>query len=403
MTRGAAAIGRIAAAFLGLVCGIWLANDAAGQSAARRVTIGYLEIADDPRYEEIRRYTGLRLKVRKRPLAGALLALRESRVVARALKVEIALEKASGGSAAELVSAIRRLRAEKEARFFIIDASAEVLSEIAAASRDIEVLLFNVSEPADELRRAGCDPRMMHVIPSRAMLTDGLAQYLVWKGWKNILVLEGPLPEDAAVSNSFQRSAKKFGARIVAVKDFVLGNDPRNRDRNNIALLTSAPSHDVVFLADTQVEFGRYVPYQTSHARPVVGTEGLVAAPWHWTWERHGAPQLNQRFEKRAGRRMQGADWAAWEAVKSIVQAMAHGKSADFRDLAAALKSAELTLDAYKGTPANFRPWNNQLRQPILLHTNNAVVARAPLPGFLHPVNDLDTLGIDAPESACHF
>ena len=34
------------------------------------------------------------------------------------------------------------------------------------------------------------------------------------------------------------------------------------------------------------------------------------------------------------------------------------------------LKSDRLTLDAYKGTPASFRPWNNQLRQPILLHTH---------------------------------
>jgi ABC transporter substrate binding protein (PQQ-dependent alcohol dehydrogenase system) len=187
------------------------------------------------------------------------------------------------------------------------------------------------------------------------------------------------------------------------VKDFLLGNDPRQRDQNNIALLTSTPEHDVVFLADSDGEFGRYVPYQTSHARPVVGTEGLVAAAWHWTWERHGAPQLNQRFEKRAKRTMRAADWATWAAVKSIVESVARTGSTDFPALVRYLKSDELTLDVYKGTPASFRPWNNQLRQPILLHTHNAVIERAPLPQFLHSANDLDTLGFDAPESACKF
>jgi ABC transporter substrate binding protein (PQQ-dependent alcohol dehydrogenase system) len=145
------------------------------------------------------------------------------------------------------------------------------------------------------------------------------------------------------------------------------------------------------------------VPYQTAKARPVVGSQGLVAGAWHWTWERHGAPQLNQRFERRVGRDMADADWAAWVAVKAIVEAASRSRSAEFADIAAYLKGNELTLDTYKGTPASFRPWNNQLRQPILLHTHNAVAGRAPLPGFLHPSENMDTLGIDEAESKCRF
>jgi ABC transporter substrate binding protein (PQQ-dependent alcohol dehydrogenase system) len=48
-----------------------------------------------------------------------------------------------------------------------------------------------------------------------------------------------------------------------------------------------------------------------------------------------------------------------------------------------------------------FRAWNRQLRQPILLHTYDAVIAVAPLEGFLHETNTLDTLGLDRPESGC--
>ena len=71
--------------------------------------------------------------------------------------------------------------------------------------------------------------------------------------------------------------------------------------------------------------------------------------------------------------------------------------------LAAHLKSEAFAFDAYKGVPASFRAWNNQLRQPVLLHTHNAVIARAPIEGFLHRSNNLDTLGADEAESDCQF
>ncbi len=135
----------------------------------------------------------------------------------------------------------------------------------------------------------------------------------------------------------------------------------------------------------------------------MVGTEGLISSPWHWTWERHGAPQLNQRFDRQAKRRMTGDDWAAWAAVKSVVEAIVRTKSTEISTLGSFLASDDFTLDTYKGAPGNFRAWNQQLRQPVLLHTHNAVVARAPIEGFLHETNNLDTLGADARESDCRM
>jgi ABC transporter substrate binding protein (PQQ-dependent alcohol dehydrogenase system) len=363
--------------------------------------IGYLEIAGDVRYEARRAYTGLRLRSRARPVEGALLALRDSRFAASALGLELKLERREGADAAQLAAAARALRDEAGVGFFLVDAAGEALADLAEATADDDIVLFNISDISDAARGSACQPHLFHTIPSRAMLMDGLVQYLIKKGWREALVLKGPRAEDGAMAAAFGRSARKFGARIVAEKDFVLGNDPRHRDRNNIALLTASPDHDVVFLADTDGEFGRYVPFQTNRPRPVIGTEGLIAAPWHWTWERHGAPQLNQRFEKRAGRTMAGADWAAWAAVKAVVEALARTRSTDHGELLAYLRSARLTLDIYKGVAASFRPWNNQLRQPVLLHTHNAVIARAPIDGFLHPKDDLDTLGADQPESTC--
>ena len=48
-----------------------------------------------------------------------------------------------------------------------------------------------------------------------------------------------------------------------------------------------------------------------------------------------------------------------------------------------------------------FRPWDGQLRQPMLLGDGMSVVATAPVDGILHPKNALDTLGADAPEKLC--
>ena len=58
-------------------------------------------------------------------------------------------------------------------------------------------------------------------------------------------------------------------------------------------------------------------------------------------------------------------------------------------------------LDGAKGYSLNFRQWDGQLRQPLVLSTDNAVIASPPLPGFLHQTNDLDTLGEDEPEHKC--
>ena len=366
-------------------------------------TVGYLEIADDPRYAEVRNYTGLKLKTRKRPFPGAEAARHETGVIGRALGLKLGLERARGATPEALAAAARTLRDQAGIRFFIVDADAKALLALADALRGDGVLLFNISEIADRLRRGNCRANLMHVIPSRAMLTDAMAQYLAMRNWRRVLVLRGALPADTALSASFERSARKFGLKITAVKDFVLSNDPRERGQNNIRLLTAEPDHDVVFLADSEGEFGRYVPYQTQKPRLVVGTEGLVASAWHWAWERHGAPQLNQRFERTAKREMQDADWAAWAAYRMIVEALSRTRSTEFETLAAYFKGDALKFDAYKGNPASFRPWNNQLRQPILVHTHNAVAARAPLDGFLHQRDVLDTLGIDEAESNCLF
>lgn len=63
--------------------------------------------------------------------------------------------------------------------------------------------------------------------------------------------------------------------------------------------------------------------------------------------------------------------------------------------------SGDFTLDIYQGAPGSFRPWSRQFRQPIRLRTQSAVIERAPLAACLHITNQLDTLGLDRPDSEC--
>jgi ABC transporter substrate binding protein (PQQ-dependent alcohol dehydrogenase system) len=368
------------------------------------VTIGYIEIAGDARYEPITAYGRLVLKSRERPLAGAQVGLDEAQALTRVLRIEFALERTTVASASELASAVKEARDARGVHFFIVDAPAEALPPLAAAVRGRDIMVFNATAADDDLRRKLCAAEFVHTVPSLAMSMDGLVQYLASRKWNNLLVFEGPLPADATMATAFENAAKKFGARIVARRQFKPGTDPREREKNDPALLSAINrDYDVVFVADQAFDFARQVPYHTVRARPVVGSIDLEPVAWHWTWEHNGAPQVNSRFQKlTGGRHMEGADWAAWIAVKMVVQAALRTRSADFEPQRKFILG-EGTFDGNKGLAVSVRPWDHQLRQALLLAAPYSVVARAPVEGFLHKTNELDTLGDDEPETPCRL
>ena len=241
-----------------------------------------------------------------------------------------------------------------------------------------------------------------HVVASESMKADALAQHLASKKWRNVLALVGPREGDQAVLETFRVSAKRYGLKISDTREYVLGNDPRVREKNNPRLLTRG-SHDVIFVADTDGEFARQLPFNTVKPTPVVGAEGLAPLVWHWSSDRFGAPQLEKRFEKQHKRPMTGVDWAAWMSVKMIATSIQAIGSTELPKILDFFVSENAVFDGFKGNRLNFRGWNNQLRQPILLATHNWVIQRAPIEGFLHHKENLDTLGIDESESTCEF
>jgi ABC transporter substrate binding protein (PQQ-dependent alcohol dehydrogenase system) len=370
----------------------------------QKLTIGYVETEGDPRYEPIQGFERLIIKTRNHPFAGAQVGIDEAQPLTRILKTDFALERITVKSPDEVAAAVQQALAARDIHFFLVDAPAEAFKPVAAAVRGRDALIFNVSAPDDPLRRDLCAAEIVHTIPSLAMSMDALVQYLVSRKWRDYLVLEGPAKSDATAAKAFESSAKKFGARIVAHQNFKAGTDPREREQNDPALLSAINrDYDVTYVADEAFDFVRQVPYHTVRPRPIVGSIDLEPVAWHWTWEHNGAPQTISRFEKRSGgRHMESPDWAAWIAVKMIVQSALRVRPADFskqRDFIL----GDATFDGDKGLAVSVRPWDHQLRQAVLLAAPYSVIASAPVEGFLHRTNDLDTLGDDEPESPCHL
>ena len=367
--------------------------------------IGYYDLEKDIRYDEwgvhpvdIRSKTN---QLYKRPLAGAKLGLKDIKPFQRMAKVKFKLMdmriKNIDTAADEILNHIHK----NNIKIVLLDFPASELINIVSKISDLNIAVINVSSKNNELRSFNCNKNLFHTIPSERMLTDSLAQYLSDKKWRKVLILTGPLEIDKAKSASFIESAKQFGLKIVDNRSFLLGNDPRARDQNDLDFLTGSAKYDAVYISDTHREFSYKVPFATHIPSTVLGSSGLTPRAWHWSYLRHGAPQVHGRFERMNKRRMTEEDWAAWVGMRAIAEALVRFKNNENFSFQDAFVSEEFKLDGSKGPVLNFRKWNRQLRQPIMLSTDNWVTSIAPLESFVHRVNNLDTIGIDSKTSKC--
>jgi ABC transporter substrate binding protein (PQQ-dependent alcohol dehydrogenase system) len=110
---------------------------------------------------------------------------------------------------------------------------------------------------------------------------------------------------------------------------------------------------------------------------------------------------MQERFMKLFSRRMTARDMQAWSAARMIGESASRTRSNDTKVMFDFLKSPDFALAAFKGQRLTLRDWNLQLRQPILLTDGRTVVSVSPQEGFQHQFSELDTLGLDRPESKC--
>jgi ABC transporter substrate binding protein (PQQ-dependent alcohol dehydrogenase system) len=329
-------------------------------------------------------------------LMGARLAIDDNNTTGRFTKQTFTLTEerlAPGGDPAE---AARRLAAKGSVLVVSLLDAAQLLK-----AADSGVTLFNAASADERLRNEDCRSNVLHTLPDRAMLADGLGQYLIAKHWAKWLLTVGSGQGDAAFAEAIRRTARRFGGRIVAERQWTFDSD--SKPATEVPAFTQGPDYDVVVVADEADAFGDLLPYRSWLPRPVAGTQGLVPKAWDAAAEDWGAVQLQNRFQKLARRPMTSIDYAAWVAVRAVGEAATRAKTADAAALRRMLHDPEFSVAGFKGRQLTFRDWDGQLRQPIFLAAASGLVAVAPTEGFMHPTTELDTLGTDRPETKCRM
>ena len=343
-------------------------------------------------------------------LGGARKGIVDNATTGQFLKQSYSLTEELVPEDGDLIAAVQARLAEGH-RLFIADLHADELLAVADLPEAADALIFNVRATDDGLRREACRANLWHAAPSRAMKADALAQYLVLKKWRDWFLVHGTGAGDLAFTEALRRAAKRFGAKIVEERAYEYVAGSRRSDsghaqvQKQMAVFTQEPDddYDVLVVADESDVFGEYLPYRLWDPRPVVGTQGLVPTAWHRSHEQWGGTQMQRRFTKFAGRIMVERDFSAWVAVRAVGEAVTRIATADTAKIKAYLLSEPFKVAAFKGEGLTFRPWNQQLRQPMLLAAPRALVSVSPQDGFLHQRTPLDTLGYDEPDSECRL
>ncbi len=339
-------------------------------------------------------------------LAGARLAIEDNNTTGKFLNQHFTLEEVRIKDGDDAVKAATALAGRNS--FIIADLPADELLKAADALRERGIVLFNAGAIDDRLRESDCRANVIHVAPTRSMLADALAQYLVWKKWKRWLLVAGSHDRDKLYADALRRAAARFGAKIVQERTFEDTGGARRTDsgvtliqRQMPVFTQQAPAYDVLVAADESEVFASYLPYRTWDPRPVAGSAGLVPTSWDAAQDQWGAVQMQNRFIKLNSRHMTALDMQAWTAVRMLGEATSRTASGDPKTVFDFLKGPDFSVAAFKGQRLTLRDWNFQLRQPILLVDGRMVVSVSPQEGFLHQVSELDTLGVDRPETKC--
>jgi len=370
--------------------------------------IGYLrETVEHPRPA-----SRLDVEPKDAGIAGATMGVEENNAGGRFTGHGYSLDVSAVSSAEEAVEALEKFL-ESGHHYIVVDASANTLLKLSDWAKDKDILLFNIRATDVSLRQEDCRANIVHVAPDRYMLADALAQYLVAMKWTDWLLVHGSTPADLAYADAIKRAAGRFGATIIDTREYKDISGGRRDDVGTVPpgkeagadSAAATPDYQVIVVADESQLFGPHIPYRGgADPRPVAGTTGLIATTWSRGHEKWGATQANNNFEKDFNRLMLPIDYQAYVATRIIGEAVTRNPTSDFATVAAFVRGPDLQVAPFKGIKQQFRPWDGQFRQPIIIATDKVPVSFSPQRGFphaSHPEIEVDTLGIDEPDSTC--
>ncbi len=335
-------------------------------------------------------------------LLGARLGIKDNNTTGRFLKHTYKMNEVVISNDEDFSAKLDEALKTYPNKFVVANLNADKLTKLTDHPLAKDRLIFNAGSLSTDLRINGCRPNLLHTIPSRRMLTDGLSQFLIKKRWTKIFLIEGLKRGDKEFAEQFRISAKKFRLKIVTDKKWPEGSDMRRNAAAEVPSFTQGSDYDAVFIADEVKDFGQYVAYHTWLPRPIVGSHGIQPVAWHRVVEQWGAAQLQSRFGKLAKRTMAQKDYGSWTAIRTVAEAVTRKQTIDIKTLKDYILGPEIRLAMFKGRSMSYRPWSGQMRQTIpLIHEGGAVIQLSPIEGFLHPKTELDTLGIDEGQAKC--
>ncbi len=182
-------------------------------------------------------------------LQGARLAQMDNNTTGAFLGQHFDLDEVILGADQSAVAAAQKL-ADAGVGLFVADLPADELLAVADALKDRGALVLNVAAEDDALRGKSCRTNLFHLAPSRAMLTDALAQFLSVKHWARLFLIVGPTQQDRLYAEALRGSAKKFGLKIAAEKPWTFGALARARGDNiteaDALIFSQGVSYDIM-------------------------------------------------------------------------------------------------------------------------------------------------------------
>ena len=166
------------------------------------IKLGYLR-----RTEPKTRLSLVEIPAENNGLAGAQVAIDDNNTTGKFLNQHFSIEDMRLNDKDDAGAAATGL-ADRGISLVIADLAPDALLKAADVLKSRSAVIFNVGATDDRLREEDCRANVIDVAPTRSMLADGLAQYLVWKQWRRWFLVVGSHAEDKLYADALRRAGQ---------------------------------------------------------------------------------------------------------------------------------------------------------------------------------------------------
>lgn len=363
-------------------------------------------------------------------VAAAGLAAEEANYVAEAFGKVVRLLPEKAASPDDAARKAMKLIRQGGAKAILGGGDDSLTQAIQEASTREGIVFLNTMSRSEALRGAKCHRLAFHIEASLAMYTDAMGQWLVRRAKQPRWGFLTPDSESGAeMERLAKRALRRHGGTAVARE--VVPASGRDYRAALAKLAKAGPDVVIINLSGPPLltalaqfmELGLEVHVAGAametlefwQAEPTRLT-GVWPSLWSYEFRKYSGRELNKRLAARLGHPAASHAWASYTAMKAVWEAVLKSGGIDTASLVSFFEKGR-GVDAHKGQPLTFRPWDHQLRQPLMIVQSKVppkdakrwdifkLLGEVPLRGTPGKSRAavLDTLGLSAAESKCHF